>query len=138
MAWYLCTISASSKRNWELCKESQTWGINTSAGYASMDKARKKDNLLFYLATVGFIGFAEVAEDTRPPKSSAEAPWLGGISRFGLVIPLKPIKEFSKPYKLKFIDKKQEITNLDNSMFQRGYMPINDSVGELIVDLAGS
>ena len=126
MGWYLCTIASTSKNNWELCKVSQTWGINTKANYSSKDRARKGDNLLFWLGGKGFVGYAKVSEDTRPPHTLGETPWMGGQERYGLVIPLIELTVFEAPKMLKFINRRQEKTGLDQSMFQRGYMPITD------------
>lgn len=135
MAWYLCTIASSSKKNWDLCKQSKTWGILTKGGYASGDRARKDDHLLFWLGGVGYVGHAKVIENTRPPINSEEVPWMGGQERYGLVIPLEAIQVFKKPIMLKFINRRQEVTGLDQSMFQRGYMPIIDLVAQEITKL---
>ena len=51
---------------------------------------------------------------------------MGGQERYGLVIPLKELTVFEAPKMLKFINRRQEKTGLDQSMFQRGYMPITD------------
>jgi hypothetical protein len=135
MSWYLCTIAATSKRNWELCLDSKTWGISTQSGFASKDMAREGDYLLFWLAKIGFVGFAEVAADTRPPVSSGEVPWLGGATKYGLVVPLKNINQFNPPIKLNFEGRTQEKTKLDQYMFQRGYMPIPDEAANSVVAL---
>ena len=137
MSWYLCTIASTASVNWSLCKSSKTWGILTTGGYSSHDRARKGDNLLFWLAGIGYVGFAEVIENTRAPENELEVPWDGGKARYGLVIPLSEVVEFKSPVLLKFANRKQMITGLDQSMFQRGYMPITDvaaiSVKELSV-----
>jgi len=130
----LCSIASSSKINWKLCKDSLTWGLITTSQYASGDRARKDDSLLFWLAGTGYVGFGKVSEDTRPPKSILEAPWLGGQDRYGLVIPLSEIWEFNPPLLLKFNNRKQQLTQLDQSMFQRGFMPITDfAANEVLV-----
>lgn len=135
MGWYLCTIASTSKRNWELCKVSKTWGINTKAEYSSKDRARKDDNILFWLGGKGFIGYAKVSEDMRPPISPDETPWMGGREIYGLVIPLEDLIEFETPKMLKFINRRQDKTGLDQSMFQRGYMPITDVSAQTVIDL---
>lgn len=135
MAWYLCTIASTSKKNWELCKQSKTWGIITQGGHGSGDRARKGDNLLFWLGGTGYVGYSEVTENTRAPQSPEEVPWMGGKERYGLIIPLKQITEFDKPIMLKFANRKQAVTNLDQSMFQRGYMPITDVIANDIIAL---
>jgi hypothetical protein len=134
LTWYLCTISSSSKKNWALCKESLTWGLITSSQYGSGDRARKGDTLLFWLAGTGYVGFGEVLEDTRPPKNASEVPWQGGSERYGLIIPLSGITEIHPPLLLKFINRKQELTRLDQSMFQRGFMPITDVAAKEVLD----
>lgn len=135
MGWYLCTIASTSRKNWELCKVSQTWGINTKSEYASKDRARKGDNLLFWLGGKGFVGHARVSGNTRPPFSSDEAPWEGGQEKYGLVIPLEEFIEFESPKMLKFINRRQDKTGLDQSMFQRGYMPIPDVSANVVLDI---
>jgi hypothetical protein len=136
MAWYLCTISSTSKRNWELCKVSRTWGIITKGGHGSKDRAREGDDLLFWLGGVGYVGHATVIENTRAPIKAEEVPWSGGQERYGLVIPLKEITEFNQPITLKFTNRRQEVTNLDQSMFQRGFMPITNVLAESVIKLA--
>jgi hypothetical protein len=133
MGWYLCTIASTSRRNWNLCKESNTWGINTKGDYSSHDKARKGDNLLFWLGGEGFVGYARVIEDTRPPKNMIEVPWNGGQETYGLIIPIDSPIEFSSPKKFSFVNRRQEKTGLDQSMFQRGYMPITDASAEAVI-----
>lgn len=133
MGWYLCTIASTSKINWELCKKSKTWGINTKGQYSSKDKARKDDQLLFWLGGKGFVGFATVSEHMRAPKDIDEVPWMGGPERYGLVIPFTQLIEFEKPRMLKFLNRKQEKTGIDQSMFQRGYMPITDASANAVL-----
>jgi hypothetical protein len=135
VSWYLCTISASSKRNWSLCKESLTWGISTASGFASSDRAKLGDALLFWVATIGYVGMAQVLEDVRPPNSILEVPWLGGQKKYGLVIPIGNLREFSPPLKLGFNGRKQIGTELDQSTFQRGYMPISDKAAGFVNQL---
>jgi len=137
MSWYLCTLSAGSK-NWELCKKSGTWGINTAAGFASSDRARKNDSLLFWRAGIGYVAHALVSEDCRPPITKEEAPWLGGPQKFGLVIPFVNLHEFVKPVLLRFQDNKQEQTLLPPSALQRGFIPINDSIAGVVLALSRS
>lgn len=136
MAWYLCTIASTSKNNWNLCKRSLTWGISTRSGYASGDRARKGDYLLFWLGGEGFVGTAEVKEDTRAPISDNEVPWSGGRSQYGLVIPLTNVRIFEKPLKLTFENRVQNKTGLEQFVFQRGYMPISDTAAMTAVSEA--
>jgi hypothetical protein len=63
----------------------------------------------------------------------SEVPWQGGSERYGLVIPLTELIEIKPPLLLKFINRKQELTNLDQSMFQRGFMPITDSAANAVL-----
>ena len=135
MTWYLCTISASSKNNWKLSKESRTWGLITTSQYGSGDRARKDDYLLFWLAGTGYVGYGKVAENTRAPKSNSEVPWQGGQERYGLVIPLSEIFEFDPPQLLRFVNRRQQFTELDQSMFQRGFMPITDNAANQVLNL---
>ena len=136
MSWYLCTISSTARLNWQLCKESNTWGIITTNRYSSGDRARKGDHLLFWLAGTGYVGFGQVSENTRPPLSGIETPWEGGKDRFGLVIPMFAITEFVSPIHLKFVNRKQQETGIDQNMFQRGFMPINDTSAHIVLNRA--
>lgn len=133
MSWYLCTISATSKKNWELCKISGTWGISSGPGFASRDRARSGDNLLFWLGSVGYVGTAVVSENSRPPLTDEEVPWFGGRDRFGLIIPFIELLEFHPPRKIGFTGRVQKGTSLDQSVFQRGFMPINDSAANFVI-----
>ena len=135
LGWYLCTIAAGSKRNWDLCKISKTWGVNTNSEYVSKDRARKDDNLLFWLGGKGYLGYAKVTEDMRPPISREETPWVGGQQIYGLVIPLELLVEFEVPRKLRFTNRIQDKTGLEQSMFQRGYMPITDLSAQVVINL---
>jgi hypothetical protein len=136
MTWYLCTISSSSKINWKLTIQSKSWGLITSSRYGSGDRSRQGDSLLFWLAGSGYVGFGNVSEDTRAPKNISEVPWQGGSERYGLVIPMSEIIEFEKPIMLKFQNRKQLLTNLDQSMFQRGFMPITNNAANEVLSLA--
>ena len=136
MTWYLCTISSSSRINWKLTIQSKTWGLITSSRYGSGDRSRQDDSLLFWLAGSGYVGFGNVSEDTRAPKNISEVPWQGGSERYGLVIPMSEIIEFEKPIMLKFQNRKQLLTNLDQSMFQRGFMPITNNAANEVLSLA--
>ena len=135
MAWFLCTISSTSKSNWQKCKDANMWGIATSTGFASNDVARKGDSLLFWLSGIGFVGYSNVTETTRRPKEASETPWLGGADKYGLVIPMKLVKEIHPPLKLKFIDGRQEKTGILQPYFQRGFMPINDSAANVVIEM---
>lgn len=136
MTWYLCTIASSSKINWKLTIQSKTWGLITSSSYGSGDRSRQDDSLLFWLAGSGYVGFGKVSEDTRAPKNISEVPWQGGSERYGLVIPMSEIIEFENPIMLKFQNRKQLLTNLDQSMFQRGFMPITNNAANEVLSLA--
>jgi hypothetical protein len=63
-------------------------------------------------------------------------PWQGGQERFGLVIPINGITEFATPIFLKFSNRKQEGTKIDQSLFQRGFMPINDSSADVVLNFS--
>jgi len=135
MSWFLCTISSTSKINWQKCKDVGMWGIATSTGYASNDSARNGDSLLFWISGVGYVGYADVVEDTRRPTNSSETPWLGGSSKYGLVIPMKIVSEMIPPLKLKFEGGKQIGTGILQAYFQRGFMPIKDDSANLVIGL---
>ena len=111
------------------------WGIATSTGYASNDSARKGDQLLFWISGVGYVGYADVIENTRRPADPGETPWLGGSTKYGLVIPMKMATEIQPPLKLKFEDGRQIGTGILQAYFQRGFMPINDDSANVVIEL---
>lgn len=122
--------------NWEICREYALWGIKTSSGFASVDRARKGDNLLFWRSKIGFAATALVTEDSRTPQTPNETPWPGGMKTYGIVIPFSNLKEFETPVYLKFHLYKQEITGLSSSALQRGFVPITDKIANQVILLS--
>ena len=135
MGWILCTVSAQSKNNWEICKESKLWGISTYGHYGGIPKAKKGDRLLFWVASEGYAGVGEVTEDCRPPKGPSEAPWPEGMHRYGLIVPMKLLLDMKTKYWVPFKNGRQEITGIAQPVFRRGYKSIPDSQAEIIFEI---
>jgi len=135
MAWILCTISAQSKGNWEICKEAKMWGVSTYANYGGIPKAKKGDHLLFWLAGAGYVGVGKVTEDCRPPFGPSETPWPEGRHRYGLVVPMKLIIDLKKPHWIAFKNGRQEISGIALPVFRRGYKSIQNSQAEPILKI---
>ena len=96
-----------------------------------MTQARKGDYLLFYMASKGFFALAEVTGPMKVPTTKEEAPWAGGIFRYGAVIPMKLIFELPTPMKKPFVDNKIEGTAIAANVLRRGFaqIPNHDGVG---------
>lgn len=88
---------------------------------------RKGDHLLFWLTKKGYLGFGTVIDDPRAPNGREEAPWLGGVERFGTVVPFKLDFETPNPLFLKFGKEGQEITGVKPFTLQSGLALITDS-----------
>jgi len=130
VSWHLCTIAADSSRNWVLCKEVSAWGVHTQRENVRSGRCGEGDQLLFWLASKGFAGYARVTENIRQPKDATEAPWLGGPSRYGLIVPFEMELELPKPLPLKFVNHKQEKTGINLFQLRRGFVGINDQAAE--------
>lgn len=127
MAWFVCTIAKQSERNWDLCKSVGLWGVSTVNGRLHVARAECGDKLLFWLATKGFLGWAEVVADSRPPRDLSETPWGGGQRRYGLVVPMQIKYECEKPVWLAFENNRQKFTEIPQFALQRGFSQIPDT-----------
>lgn len=135
MSWFLCTVSRDSPRNWDLCKEVSTWGVSTRLETFRMPKVNPGDHLLVWIAGVGFRASATVTEAPRKPVDRSEAPWPGGLHRFGAVIPFKLDLELSEPLRLRFENHRQAVSGLNLFQFRRGFVIVPDTAGEAVATL---
>ena len=132
-SWFVCTIGKESAHNWDICKSISSWGIPSSGRKLSMNQAVKGDQLLFYLASKGFFASAKVIGPMKKPSSKEEAPWAGGIYRYGIVIPFKLQLELDEPLRIPFISMKVEGTSISVTSLRRGFAPISNSDGEFVL-----
>jgi hypothetical protein len=133
MGWILATVSKSEKKNWDLCKKFEIWGVPTQGEKDYIEKAKQNDFLLFWVGGVGFVGTGIAVENLRPTKSDAEIPWKGGMSRFGFILPFKLTAEFSEPVMFNFKSNMQLKTNIPLAYFRRGFQPITDLQAEIVL-----
>lgn len=124
MRWFLCTIGRATPGNWQLCKQFGLYGIpggRTRRPYAEVD-----DRLLVWQGGGGYIAEAAITGPVRPPSSSAEVPWPGGMRRFHYVVPIEVILEVASPLKLPFDGDSQAGTGFHKGQFQRSFSPIRE------------
>jgi hypothetical protein len=136
-SWFICTIAKESAHNWEICKSVSSWGIPTSGRKLSMDQAKKGDYLLIYLASKGFIGIASITGPMKRPTDRAEAPWAGGIYRYGIVIPFELEMEMEEPLKKLFVDMKIAGTSITATALRRGFTRVSNADGETLATEMG-
>jgi len=130
MSWFLCTISYDSPRNWGICKDVGAWGVSTQLENFRLDRVVIGDRLLVWLAKRGFVACGTVTAAMRRPINKADAPWPGGIHRFGAIVPFKLDLELAQPLRLPFENQKQKVTGIHAFQLRRGFIAIPDSAGE--------
>ena len=132
--WFVCTVSKETPHNWELAKAGAVWGIPTNGRKINMSQTRKGDYLLFYMASKGFFALAETTGPMKVPASKEEAPWAGGVYRYGAVIPMKILLELDVPMKKAFVDNKIEGTSIAANVLRRGFAQISNHDGVTAAD----
>lgn len=132
--WFVCTVSKEAPHNWGLAKVAEYWGIPSNGRKVSMNQVSKGDYLVFYMASKGFFALAEITGPMKIPASKEEAPWAGGIFRYGVVIPMRVLIELEEPLKKPFIDNKIEGTAIAANVLRRGFVRISNQDGVLMTD----
>ena len=127
--WFICTLAKSTSHNWDICKEHKIWGIPTNGRKYNLLQAKTGDLLLFYLASVGFLGFGQVTGAMRIPSSKQEAPWAGGIFRYGVILPFNLLREVETPSKVNFVDNKIYGTGVSTTLLRRGFAQVSTQDG---------
>lgn len=130
MTWFIGAIAKESAHNWDLCKEISLFGISTGGRKVGSSNIKKDDKLLVWLGSSGYIGIAKIVGSPRNPVSREEAPWGGGLHRFGLVFPIEVIFEPKAPVWLGFQNGKQEKTGMAQFALRKGFSSITDSAGD--------
>jgi hypothetical protein len=133
--WFICTISKESFKNWEICKEISAWGI-TASGHRKpkLDRVKKGDHLIIYAATKGFIATAIVTGPMSRPTSKEEAPWAGGVYRYGAIVPFKILVELDEPMKVPFHKMIIEGTEIHTGRLQKGFAMITGKDGNYLLN----
>jgi len=131
MTWFVGAIATQSAHNWQLCKDVNLFGISTNGRKVGASNIKKGDKLLVWLGGRGFVGIADIVGPARNPASRDEAPWGGGLHRFGLVFPIRVKFEPSAPVWLGFAGGKQVRTGMPQFSIRKGFSMIPDSVGQL-------
>ena len=131
--WFVCTIGKSASHNWQICKENGIWGIPTSGRKFDLNQTKKGDFLIFYLASIGFLGVAKVSGPMKVPSSKEEAPWAGGIYRYGVIVPFSLKHEVENPLRVEFENNKVKDTNLSTNLLRKGYSRISKEDGQKIL-----
>lgn len=90
------------------------------------------DRLFIWKSRVGYIAEAVITGPGRIPTSRAEAPWPGGVSRFGLVVPIDVVCEISEGIRIRFVNDRQEITGISTNALRFGLAPIMDEAADYI------
>jgi hypothetical protein len=125
MSSWICVISNQSPKNWGLCKEFGLYGI--AAYNRKLNQlVNKEDQMLFWYARHGFLGYGIATENSRTPTGPEEVPWGGGISRFSIVVPFKLLYECVDPVPLAFVSGKQLKTGISAFTLQRGFASITE------------
>lgn len=126
---YVCTISRTSPRNWDLCREIGLYGI---PGHKRSPSAKKGGRIFIWIGGKGYIAECVVTDDPRPPKSRSEAPWPGGLYSFGWVIPFELVLEIKKGVSFPFVGQHQEKTGVSKSGLQRSLALLSAEAVEVI------
>ena len=129
MTWYIGAIAKASAHNWDLCKQVGLFGISTGGRRVGAGTIKKGDRLLVWLGASGYIATATILGAPRNPVSREEAPWGGGLHRFGLVFPIKVDFEPNAPVWFGFSQGKQDKTGLAQFSIRKGFSSIPDTVG---------
>jgi hypothetical protein len=130
--WFVCTISRQAPHNWEIAKQHGIWGIPSSGRNISLDQAKKDDMLLFYFASKGFFAAAELIGSMRKPISKEEAPWAGGVYRYGAIMPFKIKVELETPIIKPFVDNKIVGTSISTTALRKGFVRISNQDAQFI------
>jgi hypothetical protein len=125
---YLCTVSARSLQNWDLCKESGLWGIPGHTR-TRLSHVVVGDRIFVWLGRTGFVAAGRITGKPRPPEGEHETPWRGGLLRWTVVVPFEVDIELPHPLRLPFDRNQQQAkTGLYKGNFQRSFAPISAGV----------
>ena len=118
--WFICTVGNSSFHNWQICKENNLWGLPTGSKKIDLQKINKGDKFLVYWAGHGFIAKGTFNSQLKRPTSKLEAPWAGGMFRFGAIAEIRINAEISNPIKADFENQRIKGTNITATALRNG------------------
>jgi hypothetical protein len=124
LSWFVCTIAKSSPGNWDLCKQASAYGV---PGRRGRPRVNAEDRLLIWLAGSGYIAEAVVSGPATVPRTAADAPWPGGIYRFGYIVPMRVVAEVREPINFPFVNGIQPDTGVSTSQLQRSLALVSDA-----------
>lgn len=130
--WFICTLSKESYKNWEICKEISAWGIASGEKKPKLDRAKVGDHLIIYAAGRGFIAVGLVTGEMKRPQTREDAPWSGGIYRYGALVPFKVLLELEEPMQIPFTKMVFDGTSVHSSRLQKGFSMISGEDGNFI------
>jgi len=132
--WFICTLSKEGFHNWELCKQVELWGIPTNGRKKSLPDCKSGDGLLVYAASRGLKAICQIVGTPRIPLGKSEAPWAGGIFRFGLIVPFKLVIELREPIEFPFNDQKLQGTSISTTQLRKGFSRVSLVDGKFLSD----
>ena len=68
----------------------------------------------------------------KQPASKEEAPWAGGIYRYGAIMPFKIKIELDSPIVKPFVDNKIVGTSISTTALRKGFVRISSSDAQII------
>ena len=131
--WFICTLSKQGFKNWDICKEISAWGIASGEKKPRLDRAKKGDYLIIYGAGKGLVATAIVTGPMRRPESREEAPWAGGIYRYGAIVPFKILVEPETPVWIPYTNMIINGTSIHTSRLQKGFSMISGVDGNYLL-----
>ena len=134
-AWFICTIAREGLHNWDICKSNKIWGIPSNGRNITMEPPKIGDILIIYHAGHGLRSVGEVTGSWKSPSSKDEAPWAGGIFRYGKVFPFKVLKEVDLPIKLTFESNKITGTDINLTILRRGFGLVSKKDGKKLFEM---
>lgn len=134
-SWYVCTVAKEGLHNWEICKKHNIWGVSSNGRNIGIAPPGKGDFLLIYHAAHGLKALCEVTAPWKTPSSKEEAPWAGGIYRFGKIVPFQLIIEKDIATKLRFESNKIYGTNINLNILRRGFGLISEKDGLFLKEI---
>jgi hypothetical protein len=134
-SWFICTIARGGLHNWELCKDYKLWGIPSNGRNIGIQPPQENDFMIIYHAGHGIQAVCKVTGEWRSPTSKEEAPWAGGIFRYGKVVPFEVEVELPVAATVNFEANKISGTTINLNVLRRGFGPVSERDGKYLRDL---
>ena len=81
------------------------------------------------------MAVCKVTGPARSPKDKSEAPWAGGVFRYGIIVPFKLLIEVEQPIAVRFKNGKPENFNFSLNVLRRGFGLLSSADGRKIQEL---